>query len=100
MLPKIVNEPYNLAIIFSGAEAWYNTETNTIHIADGLGPRWLVILHELGHWLIGFIPGFIHRRISLDFWYDVYWERLGLSKRIYYKPEVHSSLSTANESVK
>ena len=49
MIPKLVVEPYNLAIIFSGAEAWYNDETNTIHVAETLEPRWLAILHELGH---------------------------------------------------
>ena len=55
MIPKLVVEPYNLAIIFSGAEAWYNDETNTI-VAETLEPRWLAILHELGHWIIGYFP--------------------------------------------
>jgi len=78
MIPKVIDEPYNLSLNFFGSMAWYNPETNTIHIVKGLKPRWLVILHELGHWLISYFPEFLHRRFAIDFWYDFYWERLGV----------------------
>ena len=84
MMPEIVTDKLRIGMFMVGYQSWasYDPETNTIHILEGVKPRWLAILHEYGHWLIGYTPDWLHRRVSLDYEYDRLWTWLDLSRFI------------------
>jgi len=81
MIPKIILEETGTKWLFMPL-AWYDPEANQIHILDKTQPRWLAVLHELGHWIIGYFPEWIHRRVAIDYWYDHLWSILGLNNKI------------------
>lgn len=56
-----------------GKSAWYDYEENYIKIWKHLKPFWLVLVHELGHYFIGFFPQTIHLKIALDYEWDNLW---------------------------
>ncbi len=84
LLPRVVTESLRMGAFIIGYQSWasYDLETNTISIMEGVKPRWLAILHEYGHWLIGYAPEWLHKRVSLDYEYDRLWNWLDLSRFI------------------
>ena len=60
--------------------AWYNPETNEIIIDKRLKPLYLVLIHELGHYFIGYIPQAIHLIRALDYEWDELWIKLNLDR--------------------
>jgi len=66
--------------------AWYDSKDNTIFIDERLKPFWLVLLHELGHYFIGYFPQTIYYMVSLDSEWDNLWVKLRLN--YFFKLEV------------
>ncbi len=50
--------------------AWYDWESNEIIIGRHLHPFPLVLLHEVGHYLLGYLPQAIHLVMCIDEWWD------------------------------
>jgi len=62
-----------------GPAAWYDSEDDAICVDERLKPFWLVLLHELGHHIIGYFPQAIYYVVSLDSEWDNLWVKLRLN---------------------
>lgn len=66
-------------LILGHPMAWYDPEKDSISIDIRIKPFWLVLLHELGHYLSGYLPQAVHSKVCVEEWWDNIFTNLRLN---------------------
>lgn len=75
---KISRVDITLADFVLGKSAWYDYRENYIKVWKGLKPFWLILVHELGHYFLGYLPEAIQMKIALGYEWDRLWVKTHL----------------------